>query len=120
MNAIDSIINDNGNNNEVSKMRAIAVQESINEGLQTVHSKSMTIIEGLQELYNDLIMIESSYPTTLDDDKNLYDSKSNSNSNSIKNRLQLLMCLKYRIEKKIIISMGKSIIEEAIKILRGY
>jgi len=120
MNAIDSVINDNDNYNEINKMRAIAVRESINEGLQTIHSKNMTVIEGLQELYNDLVTIESSYPTTLDDDKNLYDSNSNSNSNSIKNRSQLLMCLKYRIEKKAIITMGKSIIDEAIKILKGH
>ena len=44
----------------------------------------------------------------------MYDKISNDN-----NKSQKLMCLKYRIEKKIIISTCKSILEETIKKLKG-
>ena len=45
---------------------------------------------------------------------NIYDKISDDN-----NKSQKLMCLKYRIEKKIIISTCKSILEETIKNLKG-
>lgn len=115
--AIDSIINDintDNNNDDVSMHRSIAVRNSIKHGLSIVHSqKELTLIEGLQCLLDDLTTIEKSYPTTLNEDRDIYDVTAT-------NRLQLLMCLKYRTEKKILIIKGKMIIENAIKALKGY
>jgi hypothetical protein len=119
MKAIDSIIGDiNTSNNDNNKYRHIAIRESLKEGLSLAHAENITIIEGMQCLYNNLTNIEAQYPTTLETDRILYEENTDNISNI--NKLQLLTCLKYRIEKKILISISKTIIVDAIKMLKGY
>ena len=120
MKAIDSIIdNINTNNNDISKYRHIAVRESLREGLLLAHHRNVTLIEGLQYLHDDLNKIERQYPTTLEEDRLIYD-EINSNISNINRSIQLLTCLKFRLERKVILNIAKNIIVDAIKMLKGY